>query len=197
MSRTIELVATSDSVHHLIFGWNDSELATFSIQMWITHYHERAIDWLQSLSLGFMSFMGGNLYLHNSNEVDRCSLFGERQDCKVGFVVNEQAGVSKILDSLGIHTDGEWEVESVTIPPDLNYPDGMYSVVPKNMFYKREGVLYSEFLRNMKTSGSVATAIEAITGEPLRGKSAYVVLKNTSTEKVQLWAIEVNMTKSR
>ena len=73
----------------------------------------------------------------------------------------------------------------------------MYSVVPKNMFYKREGVLYSEFLRNMKTSGSVATAIEAITGEPLRGKSAYVVLKNTSTEKVQLWAIEVNMTKSR
>jgi len=197
MAREIQIMSTVDGSHFLLVGFNASELATFSIQMWIEKTGVRAVDWLQSMSLSFMSFMGGNVYLHNSNDVDRCNLFGEKKDCKVGIVINEQANLVKLFDSLGIHTDGEWEVESLVIPADQNHPNGMASVIPKSFFKKREGILYSEFLRNTKTSGSTIKAIEAMTGEQLRGKVAYLVLKNTSADKVELWEIDVNLTKSR
>jgi hypothetical protein len=141
--------------------------------------------------------MGGDVYIHNSDEVDRCNFFGEQKDFKVGVVMNEQPQDTKILDSLGIYTNGEWEVESVTIPADQNYPDGMASFVPKSFFKKREGVLYSEFLRNTKTSSSTASAIEALTGESLRGNAAYIILKNTSTAKVEIWMVSLKLSKSR
>ena len=197
MARQIDIVSTSRGEHYLLFGFNAGEMAKFSIQLWITHYGLRAVDWLQSLSLGYCSFMSGDVYLHNSDEVDRCNLFGEQKDFKVGIVMNEDPPHTKILDSLGIYTNGEWEVESVTIQPDQNYPDGMSSFIPKSFFKKREGVLYSEFLRNMKTSSSTPKAIEALTGEALRGNCAYLVLKNTSADKVEIWMVNLQLTKSR
>lgn len=195
--RTVDITATRSGLHRLEFGFDEDKLASFKMQLWITKYGSRAVDWLQSLSIGFCSFMGGNLYLHNSDEVARCNLFGEQKDCKVGVVINKNPDVTKILDSIGIHSDGLWEVESITIPPTVNYPNGMYSRIPKELFRKREGVLKCEFLRNMKTTSAVANALDALRGEPLRGKEAYLILKNTSTSKVQLYKIDINMTISK
>lgn len=197
MARTIQLIAQSDGIHFLEFGFSASELSAFSLQMYITKYGARAIDWLQSLSLGYVSFMGGDIWLHNSDDVERLSLFGEAKECKLGIVANDSPNAIKLLDYLAIHTDGEWEVESVTIPATLNYPDGMYSRIPKENFVKREGVYQSEFLRNMKTSSSTISQIEAITGEALRGQVAYIVLKHSSTSKVRVWKVDCAMTKSR
>ena len=198
MARTIEIISTESKAHHLLFGFDNSELATFSIQMYIVKTGSRAVDWLQSLSLGFCSYMGGNIYLHNSDEVDRCTLFGEKKDCKVGVMVNDQPNVNKILDSLGIDTDNdEWEVESIVIAPNENYPQGQCSVIPTGKFQKREGMLYSEFMRNQKTSSSTISYIEAITGEELRGRTAFLILKNTARTKVSLFSVDVLMTKSR
>ena len=195
--RQIDLVSATDGIHHLEFGFNANELSTFSIRLWITHYGGRAIDYLQALSLNYCSFMGGDLWVHNSNDVPRANFFGDQKDVKLGIGINEKPEVTKILDSLGIYTDGAWSVESLTISPDLNYPNGMYSVIPQNIFKKREGVLYAEFLRNMKTSGSTIKAIEALTGEPLRGNCAYMVLKHTGGADCQIWRIDINATSSR
>ena len=197
MAREIQIISTSDGTKYIEFGWDADELASFSLQMYITKTGARAVDFLQSLSLSFMSFMGGNLYLHNSDDAPRATLFGEKKDVKVGIVANEQGGTAKLLDSIALGTDGIWEEESVTIPPDNNHPYGMYSTIPKGNFKKREGMLYSEFLRNQKTTGSTAKVIEALTGEQLRAREAYIILKNTSANKVQLYSVELNMTKSR
>ncbi len=199
MAREIQVRSSSDGSHYILFGLDESELSSFAIQLYITHYGPRAVDFLQALSLSYMSFMGGNLYIHNSDDVPRGNFFGEQKDMKIGVVANEQPSVTRILDSIGIHTDGTWEVESVVIPASLNYPSGMSSIIPKGYFKRREGVLYSEFLRNQKTSGSTVKAIEALTGEALRGKSAYVILKHNGTEQteVQIWEIDINMSKSR
>ena len=195
--RQIDLVATQNGIHYLLFGLNANEFSTFSIKCWITHYGYRAVDWLQSLSLGFVSFMGGDIWIHNSENVPRNSLFGEQKYSEVGIVANEKANIIKLLDSIGIHSTGEWEVESVTIPTTLNYPNGMYSRIPKGRFKKRDGVWQAEFLRNMKTSGSTLSIIDAIKGEPLRGNSAYLVLKNTDTTETSLFKVDINFTHSR
>jgi hypothetical protein len=197
VARTVEIISTTTGSHYLLFGWNASEVANFSVQMWIEKHGVRAVDWLQALSLGYMSFSGGNLYIHNSDAVPRCNLFGEQKDAKIGVVINEKATTTKVLDSLGIFTDGLWEVESLTIPVDLNYPNGMYSKIPSGNFKKREGVLYSEFMRNMKTSSETPKTIEAISGEELRGNEAYLVLKHTGGTETQIWKIDFNMTASR
>ena len=197
MSRLIEIVSTTDGRHEVYFGMDNSETASFYLMMWITHYGPRAVDMVQALSLGFCSFMGGNIWVHNSNTADRCNLFGEQRDCKVGVVANEQPNIVKLLDSIGIHTDGEWEVESITIPKTLNNPSGMYSKIPTARFKRREGILQAEFLRNMKTSSGKESVIEAIKGETLRGYAAYLILKNTSTEQVKLFKVDINMNKSR
>ena len=197
MSRQVDLISTSTGKHYLLFGFNQSELASFSLMMWITHYGQRAIDWVQNLSLGFCTFMGGDVYTHNDPNVPRANLYGEQKEVKVGIVANQDANVVKLFDSIGIHSDEGWEVESITIPKTLNQPNGMYSKIPKGRFLKREGVWRSSFLRNMKSTSGTASVIQAISGESLRGYSAYLVLKNTSTTECKLFKIDINMTKSR
>lgn len=197
MARQIDLIADSTGRHFLLFGWNSNELASFSLQMWITHYGQRAIDFVQALSQGFCTFLGGDIYEHNDPNAPRATLFGERKDVKVGIVANQDANVIKLLDSIGIHSDENWEVESITIPRTLNQPHGMFSRIPKGRFVKREGVWRAAFLRNMKTSGSNLSIIQAISGESLRGNSAYLVIKNTSTTECKLFKIDINMTASR
>jgi hypothetical protein len=197
MARIIELVASSDGEKFLLFGFNASELATFSIQLYITKYGQRAIDFMQSLSLGMASFMGGDIWVHNSNDVPRCNLYGEQKYSEVGVVANQEPNLVKLLDSIGIYTDGKWSVESVTIPKTLNYPNGQYSMIPKERFKRREGVWQSEFLRNGKTSSGTINVIEYIKGESLRGGSAYLVLRNTDTSQVKLYKVDLLMSGSR
>lgn len=197
MARVIELISTTDGLHYILMGFNANELSNFKLQMYITKYGKRAIDFVQSLSLGMISFMGGDVYIHNSNDVPRANLFGEQRDSKVGIVANQEPNIIKLLDSIGIHSDSKWEVDSVTIPATSNYPNGMQSKIPKERFRKREGVYSSEFLRNMLTTSATIKPIEAIKGETLRGESAYIVLKNSETEETKLFLVDVNMTKSR
>ena len=197
MAREVQIIAESTGRHYLLFGFSANEMSSFSLQMWITHYGQRAVDWVQALSQGFCTFMGGDIWVHNSTDVPRNNLFGIQRNSKVGIVANEKADIIKFLDSIGINSDGKWEIESITIPKTLNYPNGMYSKIPKERFKKREGIWQSEFLRNMKTSSGTISAIEAIKGEPLKGNSAYLILKNTDTTECKLFKININMTSSR
>jgi hypothetical protein len=195
--RQIDVISTSDGLHAVLYGWNANELASFSVRYWITHYGQRAVDFVQALSQGFCSFMGGDIWIHNDPNVPRANLFGEQKEVRVGIVANQNASVVKLLDSIGVYSDGKWSVDSVTIQKTLNYPNGQFSRIPKERFLKREGVWQSAFLRNMKTSGSTIKISEAISGEPLRANSAYIELKNDDTQEVKLLKVDINMTKSR
>jgi hypothetical protein len=197
MARTVEIISTVSGTHHILLGWNASEIADFSLQTYITKFGARSVDFVQSLSQGFISFMGGDLWIHNSNNVPRANLFGEQKDVKVGIVANQEPNIVKLLDSIGIQTDGSWEIESVTIPKSMNQPHGQYSTIPKERFKRREGVLQSEFLRNGKTTDGNVSVIEMIRGESLRGSSAYLVLKKTDSVETKLYKVSILMTKSR
>jgi hypothetical protein len=197
VARVIDIISTSTGAHYLEVGIDSNSLSSFGWQLYITKTGRRAVDWVQHLSLGFVSFMGGDLWIHNYDEVPRCNFFGEQKEMKVGVVANENPNLIKILDSIGIHTDGSWDIESVTIAKTPNTPNGMSSFIPTQRFKKREGVLSAEFLRNMKTTSSTSSVIEAIRGETLRGNSAYILLRNTQSSQVKLYKVTINMTTSR
>ena len=195
----IDLISQSSGSHYLLIGMDSTSLSSFELQIWITKHGRQAIDWCQNLSLGFCTFLRGDLWIHNQTEsiIDRCNFFGEKKDMVVGVVANENPNMIKVLDSIGIHTDSEWEVESVTIPKTLNYPSGMSSRIPINRFKRREGIFRAEFLRNIKTSGDAEIVLDLMRGEPLRGYAAFIVMKNTSTSQVRLYKIDLNMTTSK
>lgn len=194
MARQIDILSNVDGTHYLLVGLDNNSLSSFSWQLWITKYGVRMCDWVQAMGLNFISFMGADLWVHNDESTDRCNLFGEKRDCIVGVVSNEQPLLIKMYDSLGVHTDGEWEVMEITVPPTLNYPDGMYSKIPAQRFKKRQGIWQAEFLRNMKTSSSTASVLDAINGEHLRGYSIYMKLRNTSNDEVKLFRLSVAQT---
>ena len=87
----IDLIATTDGTHHLLFGMDSNNLSSFGIQMWITKHGRRAVDWLQHLSLGWISFMGGDVWVQNQPEsiVERVNFFGEHKDVYMSVVANE------------------------------------------------------------------------------------------------------------
>jgi hypothetical protein len=195
----IDLISISNGAHYLQFGMNSNELCSFQVQMWIEKFGIRMIDWCQAMGLNFITFMGGDLWIHNQDDADqnRCNLFGEKRDCIVGVVSNEEPTKIKVFDSLGVHSDSTWEITEIIIPATLNYPQGMYSKIPKERFKKRDGVWVAEFLRNMKTNSSTASVMDAINGESLRGNHIYMLMKNISDDQVKLFMVDVNSTKSK
>jgi len=197
MARTYEIIATRNGIHYILFGLDAEDISTFKLQAWITHYGVRIADWVQAMSLNFISFMGGDIWVHNDDNQDRCNLFGEKRDCIVGVISNEEPTRVKLFDSMGVYSDDTWEITEITIPPTLNYPNGMYSKLPEGRFKKRDGVWRAEFLRNMKTDSDTISVINAVNGEPLRGTHMYMKMKNTSNDKVSLFKVEVLSTKSR
>jgi hypothetical protein len=144
------------------------------------------------MGLNWISFLGGDIWIHNDESVDRCNLFGEKRDCIVGVISNEAPLKIKLYNSLGVWSNKEWEVTSITIPATLNHPAGMYSRIPTAHFKKRSGVWRAQFLRNMKSTSDTASALDAIKGEQLMGQVAYMTLKNTSNDQVSLFKLEVN-----
>lgn len=200
MSRQIDIISTSQGMHYLLCGIDSGALSSFSWQLWLTKYGKRAVDWCQAIGLNFITFMGGDLWVHNSDTAQRCLLYGEEKDCIVGVVTNEEPTKIKLFDSLGVHSDGQWEVTSIIIPADASHPNGMESKIPKERFKRRDGVWTAEFLRNMKSTSDTASAIEAIRGEPMSGYAAYMVLRNVNNptgEQIKLFKVTVNATKKR
>ncbi len=197
MAVIVDIVSTREGWHVVQVGMNADEISDFRIQCWITKYGHRMIDVMQPMGLNFITFLRGDLWIHNDETQDRCNLFGEKRDCIVQVVANEDPMTIKVLDSMDVHSNSTWEITSVTVAPSINHPDGMSSKIPSEQFKRRSGVWRAKFLRNMKSTSEVASVREALQGEPLRGSEALLTLKNTSNSQVKLFKISVNMTSSR
>ena len=197
MATVVELIATRSGWHAIEIGQDPDTLSDFRIQVWITKFQKRMADTVQALGLNFISFMGGDIWIHNDDNTDRCNLFGEKRDCIVGVITNEQPMTIKLLDSVDIHSNDRWEITSITIPATLNHPNGMESKVPLEQFKKRNGVWRAHFLRNMKSTSSTASVLDAVKGEELKGSVALLTLKNTSNDQVSLFKVSVYETAAR
>ncbi|MFA5638625.1 MAG: hypothetical protein WC961_07090 [Anaerovoracaceae bacterium] len=145
----------------------------------------------------FYAFHQGEIYKQNSLTANRATFFGVKHDVYVDFIFNEVPEEVKVLDAITIHTNGDWSVDEVDIPANGNYPDGMTSLIPSGLFEKREGKLTAAFLRNRKTTSSVASVLDLINGEALRGQAVYIKLKNTDTDAVRLFKVDIEYSISK
>ena len=145
----------------------------------------------------FYSFLGSEVYIHNSEDANRSTFYGVKYDTILDVVGNERPNLTKTFEALGIDTDGDWVVTDVTVEANQNYPNGMLSEIPSGMFEEREGYQMADFLRNKYTSSSTASSVDLYEGEVLRGKSIYIKMKNTSTSEVKVFSVLINASDSK
>ena len=146
-------------------------------------------DMFSTINDKFLSFNGGELWLHNSDSVSRCSFYGTQYDARVDFFFNVQPNIPKRLVNIGIKSTNMWTVDEVSSEPDASYPRGMLSEIPAGRFTKEEGVYYSEFLRNKYTTNSTASNVDLYRGEELVSRVFHLVLKDSGSNDNVLFSV--------
>jgi len=147
-------------------------------------------------SLRFVSFIGEDVYIHNSNST-RNNFWGTQRNSILDFVANEYPNVKKTFETIAVHSNKPWDCVYVSVDADDTYENGMQSKVPESRFKLREGIYCSDYLRNMKTHSSSANTLDLVRGENLRGYFAEHRIINDDTSEVTLFKIDVKGNISR
>ena len=104
--------------------------------------------------------------------------------------------ILKCLEAMSYESNLPWSAPLITIPANSRYKLGMQSRLKAGKFINKEGIYYSEFLKDLNSPG-FATEIEAlIDGRDLRGKVLEVVLESDNTEHTVLFSLNVKSTLS-
>lgn len=148
----------------------------------------------------FLSFKNGDIYLQNSDDVNRCTFYGQKYMQEVEVVSNEMPNKVKIYDYIEIDSNKKWSApdnDSIKLPANLTYPNGMQSRLKEGQFKVQEGKLRAYFLRDMLTANGTPNAFYLHTGRLLRGDYITVRLENSHNEKTILSSVEIGSTLSR
>lgn len=101
------------------------------VQGW-TGFFSFLPDWMQGMNNRFYTWKGGNLYLHNSNEI-RNNFYGVQYNSTIQTVFNDDVLANKLFRTLAIQGDEGWEA---TVETDIQ--DG--ATISEDWFVKKEGV---------------------------------------------------------
>ena len=193
-TKTFTLTTASNTLQIYRQGTATCDIAIDSLS--VLPYDMYA-DNMMRYKTDFFMFNDGALYQQNDTSADRATVFGKKHDVIMDFVINNQANVIKVFNSLGIHTTGDWDITDIEIESDSNHPNGMYSKIPQAYFEQREGIHMADFLRNMYTTSGTASNTELFEGDNLRGRTMYVKMENTETDEVKVVKIDTDSSISR
>lgn len=151
-----------------------------------------------SNALVTLMFKDGELWEANSNQL-RNNFFGVQYPSDVTFVSNTDYPKSKIFNAVAVYSNKTWaspELGDITIPSSINYPQGMSSRLSFDKFRWKEGISYSNYLRDALTPNIASQQLALINGRRLRGEALVQRIENIDTEEVVLYSVIVHSTPS-
>lgn len=138
----------------------------------------------------FVSFLDGQLYIHGSGSPN--TWYGVYRPMELNLVFNQGGDQNKIFRRVRLNSDSDaWsapEYGDVSIPPTPTFRYGMQTRIPAIRFRDEEGMLYSDIPNNAGTPPSLKGMVN---GEPMRGNSLRLRLKNDSTDQFGLLTVSV------
>ena len=172
----------------------NSEGVVFSYlrDRWITMVDYNPM-WAETLGIINMSWdKDGQLYSHNDGS--ELNFYNIARTQQIDFVMNESAIAIKRLLTMGIRSNGAFNVDSITTPASGSYP-AMNSEIPASLFKLKEGYYWSAYLRdktNVNISDPYLRTIELAlqNGRQLRGYVFEHTISQSSTSKVVLFSIK-------
>ncbi len=197
----ITAYSTYDEKYNLVFfSFIDAVSASDSFTI---AFHEPTNKWISFYSfipdyygcLGSVltSFKGTNLWLHD--EGTRMNYYGVQYEQVVKVVSNKDPLKVKAFKSIAIDSNKAWnagQTGDILIPANGSLTRGGSSKLPEGWFELREGKYYSNFGRNMLSSGSTASNDDLINGDELRGSSMSINLRNSSTDETKLFGVIID-----
>jgi len=136
----------------------------------------------------FLSFKNGELWVHDSPIKN--NFYGVQYDSVITVVANDNPSEVKSWQAISEESTDVWEME-MTIAPDVTRPLGQMTILGKNMFIKKEGILYGAILRDMNTPNFPSADEARINGDKMRSAVATVKLTNSNTNLVEMYAVDL------
>jgi len=99
-------------------------------------------EWMIHMNSNFYTFKNGNLYLHNSDEVDRCTFYGEFTPMSIRTVMNDYVSDVKVFKTIALNSTHEWGFAAFT---DLETGN-----IDSTYFELKEGDFFS-FIRGIES----------------------------------------------
>lgn len=138
-----------------------------------------------------VSFVNGALWVHNINPINN-NFYGVQQVSMVDVYSHPDPDKVKVYKNMAIRANSIWSAPNdgdVLIPATDMYSTGMSSRLIGSKFKYKEGVYYSEFLRDINTPN---VTLPLINGRPLRGHVLGVMLTSFSTDNTVLFAVTID-----
>tara|TARA_R110000787_G_scaffold49859_1_gene119247 strand:- start:1090 stop:1929 length:840 start_codon:yes stop_codon:yes gene_type:complete len=95
---------------------------------------------IRGMNQNLFTFNEGNIYIHNSDNVDRCTFYGVFTPMSVRSVINNSPTESKVFKTISLDSSHEWGLDSFT---DLESGN-----IDSTYFEKKEGD-YFAFIRGI------------------------------------------------
>lgn len=143
------IISVNDGEESYSIGFSES------VRGWTSRY-SYVPESMVGLNNRFYSFKEGQLYLHNSENVERNNFYGEQYSSKVRFVFNEMPESDKIFKTMTLEGDASWSAVYST-----NYTNGTLS---DSEFNSKESRWFAYLRKNENNSDlrSVAQGIGTI-----------------------------------
>lgn len=126
---------------------NNKSTITFDekVRGW-TSFHSFNPELMLGMNSEFFSFKEGNLYLHNSDEVDRGTYYGDKFPTKVSVMLNTAPSKIKVLSAISLEGNTSWSAQITAYISGLE--DNIKSSIKALEFKKKEGIWFAYARRN-------------------------------------------------
>jgi hypothetical protein len=164
-----------------------SETIAFSEvkKRWVTFY-SYVPDYMGSNNISFLSYKGGELYLHNENPTYN-NFYGDQYNQQIKIISNAEPNLIKFYNSIFIQSTSKF-----FMPEAVNQFGQRTSLVVED-FFDDEGVFKAAFLRDQNTPNVTNPLIE---GDDMRCHSMTITLENNETQLVKLFLVELSLNPS-
>jgi len=166
-------------------------------------FHDYIPEMYGTEGISLVSFKDGELWMHNSDIVPRCSYYGVKYRQKITFIARPDPPLgNKIADSIEIHSNKVWEAtdgaggHNITTIPKTGYDLGMKSRLSASKFKQYENHFAAAFLFDANTPNMPSEEYALMNGRRLRDYLFQITLENNHDDYVTLLSVITKCTPS-
>lgn len=157
-------------------------------------YHQKCVTGFNSINQYYVSFLNGNIWLHEANRT-RNFFHGFQRKLSIEMVFNQRPTFDKLFKTVEYIGSGKWgmpEFEDIIIPKES--ADGNMMQVSRinyDLFKNVKGKKIASFLRNAAYEGKGKYFVNLHSGNELRGLILRLTINNEDTEFADIKSIAV------
>lgn len=111
-----------------------------------TSFHTYTPDYMTGMNNKFFSFKGGDLYIHNSDNVNRNTFYGIQYPSKIALMMNDAPSDIKEIQNVSLEGNNAWATLITAFVSNVD--DTILSSISEVEFVKKEGIWFAYARRN-------------------------------------------------